>query len=678
MFPFLRDVMVLPVLAVLGAEAGLQEPLPPRHVPRSPLGDDLPDGPSRDSRLEQLVTLEDHVPFVPPESPGAWFDRRDELRRQILVAAGLWPEPPRCALDPVLHGAVARQGYTVEKVFFRALPGLYVTASLYRPTALGDRLRPGVLCPASHPPGGRLTNVAEQARCAHLARMGAVVLHYDLIGHGDFRQLPHDSGFGDLQAELWSMSTFGLQTLCSIRAMDLLESLPDVDRERLGILDLGGGGTQALILGAIDDRPVVVFAGKVSPGSDCVCEQASHLRVGTGNVELAALVAPGALGLVGTEDRPGLERLYTMLGVPGKVTCMAREVPRDASAFLARHLGLRDQEEAPLVPIDPAGLTVFDEAHPRPADAKDLAGVRAWLLEHARSERKRFEELAKRDLEEFRRVVSGALAVLTHARATSGVEVVEEDAESTIPTLVVSRPGRRERVFLDRIPPSLGRHVDMLVVWPIDEGSLDHRLSLVLGRFPWLVAASVADALSSGLEIDKPMVLVYSLQTGAKGSAYRLPADERHDRHPAYTWGHNPTILAHRTQDLLTARLHVAETAGVEQITMVGLDGAAPLAICAVALAPEAFDRVVVHGGWDFDQVRDLDDPQMLPGALRWGGLPAFAALIAPTPMLWLGDDYPPAIVHSAYFAAWMDTWPRPNPPPLYTLTDAIEAWLAR
>ncbi len=106
MYRFLRDVMVLQVLAVLGAGADLQEPPPPRRVPGSPPGDDLSNRPPRDARLEQLVTLEDHLPFVLPESPEAWFDRRDELRRQVLVAAGLWPEPPRCAAT---RGHLARR-----------------------------------------------------------------------------------------------------------------------------------------------------------------------------------------------------------------------------------------------------------------------------------------------------------------------------------------------------------------------------------------------------------------------------------------------------------------------------------------------------------------------------------------------------------------------------------------
>jgi hypothetical protein len=35
-----------------------------------------------------------------------------------------------------------------------------------------------------------------------------------------------------------------------------------------------------------------------------------------------------------------------------------------------------------------------------------------------------------------------------------------------------------------------------------------------------------------------------------------------------------------------------------------------------------------------FDNVRRLDDEMMLPGAFRYGGLPAFTALSAPAPVL--------------------------------------------
>ncbi len=392
--------------------------------------------------------------------------------------------------------------------------------------------------------------------------------------------------------------------------------------------------------------------------------------MGTSNVELAALVAPRPLGIVATEDRAALERLYAMLGASGRVSCPERESPRAAYGFLAQHLGLEEREEEPLMLLKPADLAVFDEAHPLPADAKNLAGVRSWLLEQARSERERFEELAREDLAEFRRIVGGALAVITHAERPVEVEEVEGAA-------TVSRAGRGERVTVEKWPHDLCPAV-VLIVSPrlaIDWSLAPNSRGLILVRHPWAMFGGPS-AQPSGQ--NKCTAYVGGLLT-EPGAAWRLPVDDRHPSHPAYTWVHNPTLLAHRVQDVLTARVHVAETPGVERISLVGLEGASPWAICAAALAPEDFERVILQGGWDFDQVTGLDDPQMLSGALRWGGLPAYAALIAPTPMLWLGEDIYPEIVSRAYVEAWMATPPpRSSPIPLYTFVHAIDAWLDR
>ena len=90
----------------------------------------------------------------------------------------------------------------------------------------------------------------------------------------------------------------GLQTWNSIRALDFLLGLPDVDPSAIGVTGASGGGTQTFILGAVDDRPAVAFpAVMVSTAMQggCVCENCSYLRVGTGNIELAGLFAPKPL-----------------------------------------------------------------------------------------------------------------------------------------------------------------------------------------------------------------------------------------------------------------------------------------------------------------------------------------------------------------------------------------------
>ena len=93
-----------------------------------------------------------------------------------------------------------------------------------------------------------------QALPATLARLGFVVFHYDMVGVADSTAIPHAKGFADAEAELRLQSAMGLQTWNSVRALDFLASLPDVDPKKLGMTGASGGGTQTFMLAAIDDR----------------------------------------------------------------------------------------------------------------------------------------------------------------------------------------------------------------------------------------------------------------------------------------------------------------------------------------------------------------------------------------------------------------------------------------
>ncbi len=251
----------------------------------------------------------------------------------MLVATGLWPMPEKTPTKAVIHGKVERDGYTVEKVYLESYPGHFVTGNLYRPQGKSGRLA-GVLCPHGHSPAGRFTENSSQearkaimvgaerfenggrsiyqARCVQLVRMGCVVFHYDMLGYADSVQIPFDLahrfarqrpqldspeswGLYSTQAELRQQSVMGIQTYNSIRALDWLCELPDVDPARIGVTGESGGGTQTFILSAIDERPRVSFpAVMVSTAMQggCTCESCCLLRVGSGNIEFAALIAP--------------------------------------------------------------------------------------------------------------------------------------------------------------------------------------------------------------------------------------------------------------------------------------------------------------------------------------------------------------------------------------------------
>src|SRR5215467_6253185 len=193
--------------------------------------------PAQDARNTNIPHTDTHLVARSYKTLAEWEAHKQHLRRQILSAAGLMPLFPKNDLRPQIFGRIENRDYSIEKVLIETLPGFYLGGNLYRPLKPAPAGGfPAVLSPHGHWNYGRLehTTVASvPARAINLARQGYVVFAYDMVGYNDTIQTPHD--FGDKpEEELWSFGPLGLQLWNSIRGIDFLESLPEVDRHKIG------------------------------------------------------------------------------------------------------------------------------------------------------------------------------------------------------------------------------------------------------------------------------------------------------------------------------------------------------------------------------------------------------------------------------------------------------------
>lgn len=280
-----------------------------------------------------------------------WERKRSELRKRILFSAGLMPFPDKCELNARITDKKAYNDFTVEKVIFTSRPGYEVTGNLYRPLNRSGRV-PAILNPHGHWLGGRLEysnddaayespdSVQEPVRNANLAMMGYVSFSYDMVGYVDSMLIPHR--YRSESHQLWGCSLLGLQLWNSIRALDFLESLPDVDSNRIGCTGASGGATQSILLGAVDDRiklmaPVNMISAHMQGG--CECENAPGLRLGTNNVEIAALFAPRPMLVTGCTgdwtwqlpevEYPAIRDIYALYGAEDEVSCFFDDAPHN-------------------------------------------------------------------------------------------------------------------------------------------------------------------------------------------------------------------------------------------------------------------------------------------------------------------------------------------------------------
>ncbi len=638
-----------------------------------------------DKRLGVLKDLNGYFPFMPSKTPEEWAKRADYVRRQMLVACGLWPMPARPAIEATVHGKVDRDDYTVEKVYFESHPGLYVTGSLYRPKNVTGK-RPTVICPHGHWANGRFHDHGEakikteietgaetdsvsgrhplQARSVQLARMGCVVFLYDMLGvadntvlssgliHGFAKQRPELStperwGLFSAQAELRCLNALGLQTWNSIRILDWITTLPDVDPDKLGVTGASGGGTQTFMLGAVDPRPKALFpAVMVSTAMQggCTCENASLLRINTGNIEFAAMIAPRQLGMTGANDwtreietkgLPELKQHYALLKVPERVR--GKHYPfehnynkvsrRMMYEFFKDALDLGDVslEEREFKPLthEEASVWVGAPIAPKTGDDAEVALLRAFAAEF----QQQLKDLSPSNggsYAEYKRVIGGGWDILIgRLLATAGTCRLE-------PTNAVERSDYREytgwvrnETYGESCPAMLllpASWNGQTVIWLTETGKAG---ILTTDGAPKPAIQKLLTAGTAVFGLD----LLYQGEFNADGKELtESPRVNNPREFLGYTVGYNHPLFSQRVHDVLSTIAGLRSHESPPQaIHIVGEGKAGAIALAAAVQAGDAVKKTgTLFPGpvFRFGQITEIRDPWLLPGAVRYGDIP--------------------------------------------------------
>jgi len=598
--------------------------------------------------------------------------------------------PTRSELNPSIHGRIDRGEYTLEKVAFESAPGFFVTGNLYRPKKTGGGKVPGVLFAHGHWADARLSQATDaelrqeiatgqerfteggksrfQSMCVQLARMGCVVWQWDMLGDSDSQQISrqvvhHFSkqrpemnttenwGLYSPQAEAHLQSIMGLQTWNAVRSLDFLLDLPEVDPERVAITGASGGGTQTMLLAAIDPRvtlsfPAVMVSTAMQGG--CTCENASLLRVGTGNVEFAGLFAPKPQGMTTADDWtremstkgfPDLKRLYGMLGAADRVMLQRGEhFPHNYNAvsrtafynWVNRHFKLGQQEpvlERDYTVSSRSELSVWDATHPAPK-AADPDFERGLLRLWTEDAERQLEALASGSPEEYRRVLQVGWDVVLDARdpeppgSIAWVQKDKQDRGSWLQMAGLLRHGsRREEIPVVFCHPKQWN--GKTVVWLTGEGK-SGLFDADGGLNP--AARKLVEGGATLVGVD----LLHQGESSVDGQPLtRTPRVKNPREAAAYTFGYNPAVFVHRVHDVLSVVQYIrGHEKPSSRVSLVALDGTAPIAAAARAQAGRGLDRVALRlGDFRFGRILDLHSPDFLPGGAKYGDVDGLLAL---------------------------------------------------
>jgi hypothetical protein len=224
----------------------------------------------------------------PQAEAEAW---QQDVRKRVwplLKLNDLVAKEAAIALHPAQLSSERKDGYELQEIEINSTPTRRIKVLVARPAAVGSP-RPAVVCIHGHGGNRRIVHEADslyRGFAAALAKRGYVTIAADVGQH-----TVYEADRTLMGERLWDL----------MRCVDYLESLPEVDKSRIGCGGLSLGGEMAMWLGGMDTR----IAATASCGfltrmdqmeqNHCLCWKFDGLRELVDFADIYSLTAPRAL-----------------------------------------------------------------------------------------------------------------------------------------------------------------------------------------------------------------------------------------------------------------------------------------------------------------------------------------------------------------------------------------------
>ena len=524
--------------------------------------------------------------------------RREFVKRRLLLSAGLVPAVELPANPPQISEAKNYHGVNIKFVEIETLPGVRLTGSLFVPENLSAPA-PGILCPHGHWNTGRIhhaPNGGVVMRCFELARLGFVVFAYDMIGYNENNDFPH-TWKGELKrkGDLAGVSSFGLQTINSMRAVDFICNLDEVDEKRIACTGASGGASQTWFISALDERikvvvPVCMLSSHFQGG--CPCEEGPLMRTtGLTSFDIVSAIAPRPILLPSVTgdwtnlnplyEIPRLKSIYKLYSAEDKVSHFHcddvhnynRRTREYAYAFLVKHLLGEDRGETiPEEDIAPPAPELLWKDGKEPAKATEETALAAF---DAAEKAYNGNVLEYSDFAAFKAERREILRQILESKNPPAVDVVERILydEKDIPDAKIKGVTMSRR--------DAGDLVQGLNVTP-NECSDDKEITLLISDSwygDYLNGNTKSEFLARLISEKRRIRIIEPAGTGIL--KWQLKYDLRDPGLNGAAF--DQTTFSMRVEDIITAYTVLKET-GYKDIRVIAEKGTVPAALAACAL----------------------------------------------------------------------------------------------